>query len=306
MTARNEPLPARRTKSAETGGFAAYALVLSAGICWGVIGLFNRNLTALGFTSTGLVVLRNIGAAALLALALLVMDRSLFRIQLRHIPFFLGSGVVSLLFFTLCYFRSQQINSLALAAILMYTAPAFVMLMSAPIFKDRITGKKLLALAVAFLGCVLASGIIGGALELTATGLLLGLGSGVFYASYSVFARMAMRHYRSLTVTFYTFLVAALGSLVLLAFGAVDYKAAEWNATALLHLAGLLAVGTVAPYILYTKGLERIGDGGKASILASIEPVVAAFVGVLAFGEPLGLGTVGGLVCILISVFILR
>ena len=287
--------------------YAAYALVLAAGACWGVIGLFNRNLTALGFTSAaGLVVLRNSGAAALLGFVLLVTDRSAFRIKLRHLPCFLGSGIVSLLFFTLCYFRSQQLNSLALAGILLYTAPAFVMLMSVPIFGDRITGKKLLALAVAFCGCVLASGLIGGELKLTAAGLLLGLGSGLFYASYSIFARMAMKHYRSLTVTFYTFVVAGLGSLALPASGAVSYDAAAWNGTAALHLAGLLVVATVAPYILYTKGLERLGDGGKASILASIEPVVAAFTGVLAFGEPLGFGTAGGLVCILISVFILR
>ena len=288
------------------GDFSACALVLAAGACWGVIGLFNRNLSALGFTAAGLVALRNAGAAVLLGFVLLVTDRSAFRIKLRHLPCFLGSGIVSLLFFTLCYFRSQQLNSLALAAILLYTAPAFVMLMSAPIFKDRITGKKLLALAVAFLGCVLASGLIGGELKLTATGLLLGLGSGLFYASYSIFARMAMKHYPSLTVTFYTFVVAGLSSLALPALGAVNYDTATWNGAAALCIAGLLVIATVAPYILYTKGLERIGDGGKASILASIEPVVAAFVGVLAFGEPLGLGTIGGLVCILVSVFILR
>lgn len=288
--------------------YAACALVLAAGACWGVIGLFNRNLAALGFTSAGLVVLRNAGAAVLLGLALLVTDRGLFRIRLRHLPCFLGSGIVSLLFFTLCYFRSQQVNSLALAAILLYTAPAFVMLISAPVFQDKITGKKLLALAAAFLGCVLASGVVhsGGAPALTAAGLLPGLGSGVFYASYSIFARMAMKHYRSLTVTFYTFAVAGLGSLGLILSGAVNYDAAVWNGTAALHIAGLLVIATAAPYILYTRGLERIGDGGKASILASIEPVVAAFTGVLAFGEPLGPGIIGGLVCILASVLILR
>ena len=294
------------TKTNGIRNYLPYALVLAAGICWGVSGLFNRRLTALGISSTGVVIVRNIGAAALLALALALTDRSAFRIRPRHLPYFLGSGIISLLIFTLCYFRSQQVNSLALAAILMYTAPAFVVLLSVPIFRDRITGKKLLALAIAFGGCVLASGVVGGTLDLSLEGLLLGLGSGVFYASYSIFARMAMRHYKSLTVTFYTFFVAALGSLVLLAFGAADYSAVRWDGSAFGNIAGLLVVSTVAPYLLYTKGLEGLGDAGKASILASIEPVVAAFVGVLAFGEPLGLGTVGGLVCILISVFILR
>lgn len=286
--------------------YTAYLLVLAAGCCWGSTGLFNRHLTALGLTSTGIVILRNTGTALILAVALLVIDRSLFRIRLRHLPFFLGSGIISLLIFTLCYFRSQQINSLALAAIMMYTAPAFVVLLSVPIFKDRVNGKKLIALVLAFAGCVLAGGVLGGSFSLTLEGLLLGLGSGLFYASYSIFARLAMQYYRSLTITFYTFLVAAAGSMLLLAFGAADYGAAQWTMEAALHLAGLLVIGTVAPYLLYTTGLQGIGDGGKASILASVEPVVAAFIGVLAFGEPLGIGTIGGLACILISVWILR
>ena len=282
-------------------------LVLAAGISWGCTGLFNRHLNALGFPPSAVVVLRNCGAAVLLTLVLLLTDRGAFRIRGRHLPYFLGSGIVSLLIFTLCYFRSQQVNSLALAAILMYTAPAFVMLLSAPLFHEAVTGKKLLALALAFLGCALAGGVLeGGGPSLTAEGLLLGLGSGIFYASYSIFARMAMRHYGAMTVTFYTFVVAGLGSLVLTALGVADFTQAQWGAPAARNLLGLLVIGTVAPYLLYTKGLEGLGDGGKASILASIEPVAAAFVGVLAFGEPLGLGSIGGLICILVSGLILR
>ena len=40
-----------------------------------------------------------------------------------------------------------------------------------------------------------------------------------------------------------------------------------------------MVVSTVLPYLLYTAGLARI-DSGKAAILASVEPVVAALVGV--------------------------
>ena len=68
---------------------------------------------------------------------------------------------------------------------------------------------------------------------------------------------------------------------------------------------GLVVVSTVLPYIFYTKGLAGL-DSGKAAILASIEPVTAALVGVLAFGEPMSVSVILGLVCILISVYILR
>ena len=66
-----------------------------------------------------------------------------------------------------------------------------------------------------------------------------------------------------------------------------------------------MLLSTVTPYILYTKGLANV-ESGKASIMASIEPVIASLVGTLVFGEPFGLAALLGLACILACVYILR
>lgn len=55
-----------------------------------------------------------------------------------------------------------------------------------------------------------------------------------------------------------------------------------------------MLLSTVAPYILYTKGLANV-ESGKASIMASIEPVVGTLVGTLVFGEPISAGVFLGL-----------
>ena len=68
---------------------------------------------------------------------------------------------------------------------------------------------------------------------------------------------------------------------------------------------GLIVISTVLPYLLYTNGLAKV-ESGKASILASLEPVVASFVGILAFGEPVSLMVFLGLGCILACVYVLR
>ena len=106
-------------------GYFAMVCILIAGSLWGCLGLFNRHLSALGIAPETVVMLRNLGACLILGLIFLVYDRSIFRIRLRHLPIFLCSGLISILFFTLCYFRSQQVSSLAVAAILLYTAPTF-------------------------------------------------------------------------------------------------------------------------------------------------------------------------------------
>ena len=278
--------------------------ILVAGIAWGMIGLFNRHLLAGGFSPSTIVLTRNFGGFLLMTLLFALMDRSIFRIKLRHLPYFLGTGVVSVVLFTLLYFSCQEQCSLAVAAILLYTAPAFVMLMSAVIFHESITKQKLLALAVAFLGCAAVSGVLQGGLTVTMGGLLMGLGSAFFYALYSIFARFALRHYQPLTVTYYTFVCAGSASLFV-GDGAAVLSLLANAPSMLLLVLGLVVVSTVLPFVLYTKGLSQV-ESGKASILASVEPVAAAIIGIIAFGEPLSLSVALGLGCILASVYILR
>lgn len=277
--------------------------ILLAGSFWGLIGIFNRNLYAVGLSSTSVVVVRNIGGLILLALVLLIWDRSVFQIKLRHLPYFFGTGIVSILLFTLCYFTSQQLSSLAVAAILLYTAPAFVVILSAILFKDKLTKGKIIALVLAFLGCTCVSGIWSGRFSVTVLGLLLGIGSGFFYGLYSIFGRYALMHYRPLTVTFYTFLFAGVGSVFLVR--PDELRMCVQTPRPILLIIGLVIISTVLPYILYTRGLSEI-DSGKASILASIEPIVAAFIGILVFNEPISFMVFLGLICILLSVYILK
>ena len=232
------------------------------------------------------------------------ISRSIFRVRLRHLPIFVGTGVGSVLMMTLFYFRSQQESSLAAAAILLYTAPTFVMILSALLFKDRITKQKLAALIIAFLGCSFVTGIWSGGLDVSPFGLAVGLASGLSYSLYTIIGRYGLEHYQPFTVTFYSLLFAGIGSLFF--WNAQEMAVIAASPKGLLLSLGLMLFSTVLPYLLYTKGLSALGDSSKASILASVEPVVAAIVGILAFGEPMTIGVLLGLACILISVYILR
>lgn len=282
--------------------YLPHGCVLAAGILWGLIGLFNRALMAAGLSVGGIVLVRNLGGFLLLGLVLLCFQPAAFRIRLKHLPIFFGTGVVSVLLFTLCYFSCQKLCSLAVAAALLYTSPAFVVLLAALLWKDKLTGRKLLALAVAILGCTLVTGLWSGGQRVTAWGAALGVASGFFYGLYSIFGHYALQHYSPMTVTFYTFAFAGLGALF-------TAKPAELQAcfsqpgTPWLAL-GLVVICTVGPYLLYTRGLAAL-DSGKAAILASIEPAAATLVGILVLGEPGDAGALLGLLCILASVYLL-
>ena len=215
-----------------------------------------------------------------------------------------------------------------MASILLYTAPSFVVILSAILWKEPITKRKALALALTLFGCASVCGVTetlfsggnaaggGDALTVTLPGILLGLGAGFFYALYSIFGRYALAHYDSMTVTVWTFLFAGPASLLFLpvsrlsaglsaSSGQAALSAILLSPRTLLLSAGLVLFSTVLPYIFYTRGLAKV-EAGKASIMASLEPVVASLAGVILFHEPADLWTLCGIVCVLAGVWILR
>ena len=245
------------TQTQKKAPLGACASILLSAALWGIIGLWNRRLMAGGFSPTDIVVVRNFGGMVLLAGIFAVKDRSVFRVKREHLKYFFGTGIVSVLLFTVCYFNCQKLCSLAVASILLYTAPSFVVLLSALLWKEPVTKKKLLALLLTLVGCALVCGLFSGGLTVTLTGVLLGLGAGFFYALYSIFGRYALAHYSSMTVTVWTFLFAGPASQVLVP-GSRTLGPALARPDMWLTAAGLVVFSTVLPYIFYTKGLSRV------------------------------------------------
>lgn len=276
--------------------------ILSGAALWGIIGLWNRVLLAAGLSPLDIVFLRNFGGMTLLSLYFLVRDRSVFHVDRACIPYFFGTGVVSVVLFTACYFSCQKLCSLSVASVLLYTAPSFVVLLSAALWREAVTRRKLLALGLTLCGCALVCGLFSGGMTVTVTGVLYGLGAGFFYALYSVFGRYALASASAMTVTVWTFLFAGTASLCLLRPGRMT---ALSEPRTLAAAAGLVVFSTVLPYLLYTAGLART-EAGKASIMASLEPVVASLTGALVFHEPLSLTGVLGVALVLSGVCILR
>ena len=278
--------------------------VLAAGVCWGVISLFVRALSAAGLSPLQIAFLRLALSALIFFPVLALRDLGKLHIRLRDIWMFVGTGVVSLVLFYSLYFYATIHSQASVAVVLLYTSPIFVLLLSAVLFKERITRMKLLCLGMTVLGCTLVSGVFGASYKLTIRVLLAGLGSGFFYALYTIFARFALERYDSTTVTAYTFLLGALGSLPLGGpVGSVRILAA--SPALLLPLLGICLVSTVLPYLLYTWGLQRM-DSGRAAILAAVEPLVGAVLGMAAYGEPHDAAKLAGIALILAAILLLN
>ena len=280
-------------------------MIVIAACFWGSMGIFVRRLSGFGFDPIQIVSIRVTLGALIFYLFLLIREQSGSRISLRDIPLFLGLGLGRVLFFTVCYFSAITIMPLSTAAILLYTSPIWIMLMSAMFFHEQIDGRKILALILAFAGCVLVSGVSGDGITLT--GLLLGLGSGIGYGLYSILGTIALRRYSPYTVTTYTFILAAAGSwLICRPADMLSKFFAASDLAGLVFLCFLTALVTaVIPFLSYTLGLQTV-EASKAGIIATIEPVVATIIGMICFSESLTVLSGTGILLILFAVMILN
>ena len=287
----------------EKKGYLGDILIIIAGLFWGSMGIFVRHLNDLGFSSIQVACLRLTTAGILFALILLIKDRKGFKIALRDIPLFLALGLVSILFFTCCYFTAIRLMTMSTAAILLYTSPIWVMVLAIIFLKEKFTIQKLIALILAFAGCVLVSGFGG---KVTVVGILVGLGSGLGYGLYSIFGTFALKKYSPYTVTCYTFLIAGLGSIfVSNPVDLVSKISTIENKPALFGFVLLTAVVTaVIPFLLYTLGLN-ITTAGKAAVLATVEPAAATLFGFFVMKETVGPVAIAGILLVFAAIIVL-
>ncbi|MCQ6274774.1 EamA family transporter [Bacillus sp. V3B] len=282
----------------------AWLLIGVGASLWGIIGVFVTYLYEMGFSPIQVVAIRALSATFFLVFYVLLKNRQLLKIKVSDSKYFIGTGIFSIVLFNWCLFSAIEETSISIASILLYTAPTFVTILSRLIFKELLTTRKVLALIITFIGCSFVIGILPNTNEsISLYGFILGLGSGLFYAFYSIFGTFALRKYHSLTVTVYTFLFAAI---------AVTPFSGLWvvapffsNIKVWIYIIGLGFLSTMLPFIFYTKGLNTI-ESSRASIIATIEPVVASLVGFFVFQETLNVWQYFGILMVIASVIIVQ
>ncbi len=282
-----------------------YLYVLLAAVLWGTAGIFVRSATDVALTEMQLVFGRAIFTSLILAVIISIKDRSLFKILLKDLYIFALAGLFSIVLFNFSYYTTMRLSTLSVAAVLLYTAPFFVVVLSLILFGERLNIKKAVSCLVAFLGCCFVSNVFDSANRISGKALFFGLLTGFGYALYTIFGNILLkRGYKTLSITFYIFLFAAIFTLpfINIAETAV-YTIKTPKALFIVFLMALF--NTVLPYIFYTNGLTGVATS-TAPIIAMIEPVVATIVGAALFEEPLTVSGVVGILLVLISVTILN
>lgn len=260
-------------------------LPILAGIMFGSTGIFVRTLTENGVDSTTLLFLRFSIAIIYLILAILLTDRSLFKIDKSDTPLFILCGLC-ILGLNLCYNHSINSVPLSLAAILLSTAPVFVLIFEYFTFGEKITSIKVLCVILVLIGCTLVTGLLEeNSIDVSLIGIIAGIISAIFWAIYSVSSRKSIdmgRH--TFTILLYSLITI---TIVTIPFTNFTQIANFINLNVTYNILFLLLHSLVSfalPYILITISLNHL-DAGTAVILSSGEPIAALLFGMIFYLE---------------------
>jgi len=275
------------------------ALVIGSAVCFGTLGVFGKVAYRVGLTTPQLLSYRFGLAALLLWAAAIVMHQRLpSRRYVLGLVVMGGAGYVAQ---SASYFNALHYIPASTTALLLYTFPVVVTLLAALLFKESLTLMKLVALALSVVGTVL---VVRAQLHAAPTiGIILGLGSALFYSAYILFGSRLLPGLPPVSATA-TIMTSA--AVVWFLYASVSGQlAVRWTVPQVALLGGFAILGTTIPVLTFILGLPLVG-ASRAAILSTFEPASTVLLAVIILGETAGpLQWLGGAL-ILASVIVLE
>lgn len=271
-----------------------YVYIVLAAACWALIGPVSRLAFAEGVEPLEVAFWRALLGSGFFGVHVAVSRAA--RVARADLPAMVAFGLLGVSLFYGGYQLAVERGGAALAAVLLYTAPAWVALMSTFWLGERLTPRTGAAVALT-LGGVAGIALGGeGPLRLSAGALGWGLVAGWCYALYYPFGKRYFARYAPAAVYAYALPIGALGLVPFVGFA--PKSAVAWGA-----ILWLSVVSTYLAYLFYGLGLQRL-TATRASIVATLEPVIAAAVAFLWWEERFGLRGYVGAVLILTGVLL--
>ena len=281
-------------------------LVLTAGILWGVCGTVAQYLFHYaGFTPEWVVVIRLLVAGMiLLLLSAIKGEHKLHSIwkDRKDVKSLLLFSILGLLAVQYTFFMAIKHSNAATATVLQYLTPVIITCYFTLISKKLPSKKDILAVALAVLGTFLIAteGNLH-RLSISVNALLWGIGSAFALAFYTLLPRKLLPKWGSSLVLGWAMLI---GGICFSFYNPPWMFTGEWSVYAIFAIIFIIIFGTIVPFICYLESMKYI-RATEVSVLASIEPVAAAFVSILWLEVTFGMAEWLGTMCIISTVFIL-
>ena len=275
--------------------------ILITGIIWGFIGYFVKELSLMGATSQ-LITFYRVFFAFIFAfiVALIMYGPKAFILTREQLFWCFLDGLLTQGIFNYCYSICVDKSGVAIAAVLLYTSPVFNAIISYIAFKEKLGFKRNIILVINMIGCIVAATALDLSLKtVSILGILMGLLSGLTYGASPVLGKYANKNPNLFIVIAYNELFASLFVLFFLKpFKNVEIISTKMWIYGIMY--GVFITGFA--YMFYYDGVKKMTELSIVPVIASVEVVVAAFVGVLIYREPLNIINYTGIAIVIISI----
>lgn len=266
-----------------------YLFMLLAAASWALIGPVSKVAQLAGLSPVEIAFWRALIGGGLFAVHALLLRQTPPRGRDLGGVMLFGLAGVSL--FYLSYQLAVAYGGAALASVLLYTAPAWVVAGSLLFLRQPVGRAQLILVAMTLLGVLLLSWPQQG-FGVSLAGVGWGLASGLTYALYYIYGKLQFTKYPPTVLFALALPVGALGLLPWVSF--TPKSAVVW-----WSLLTLSFVSTYLAYWFYSLGLRRL-EATRASLVATLEPVLASLLAFVWWGERFSpLGYVGAALIIL-------
>jgi len=281
----------------------AVSAVIIGAILWGFIGFFSRNLYDEGFTPMQVAFTRMLIGTIVLSIGLIIFDRECFKIHKKDLWIFVFFGVFKILS-DLFLFKAQVLIHLSLSTVLQLTSPYWVLLFSVFLFGEKITARKVTAICMAFVGCILVTGVLSENVNFDMLGVSFAILSGISYATYTTGTKVLMnRGYSANTTLFFIFLISTIICIPFSDVTGIPALVVDWEVVGNLLAMGVLM--TLVPYYLQIYALKYISPV-SVNVIGLLEVAAAVTVGMVMYDETLGWVNIIGMVLIPLSIVIMN
>lgn len=278
--------------------------IIIAGIIWGFIGFFVKELSNLGASSELIAFFRVFFAFIFASIVSLILYKpKSFFITRQQLFWCIVDGITTQGIFNIAYAICVEKSGVAIAAILLYTSPVFNAIISYLAFKEKMGLWRCLVIVINMIGCIIAATALDFNFQvLSIVGLLMGLLSGLTYGASPVLGKYANRNPNVFIVIAYNELFASLFLLIFTRpFSSVQNISTKMWIYGIIY--GVLITGIA--YMFYYDGVKRLSEVSIIPVLASIEVVVAAFIGVMLYKEPLNYVNYIGIIVVIFSIIVM-
>lgn len=298
--------PTPKTQNAPGITLRGYILVMVSTMLMSTTAIFIKILLVdYNMEPLSLAFWRVLIVSSALALGLFLFKRAWFKIQRRHLVYFILMGVLGVGLHQLLWVNSVRLNGAGVATVLVYIQPTIVALISVRALGETFDRNKALALTLSLIGIVLVAQIYKPeTLNLNLWGLIFGIGTAFTWAAYALLGRYTAVRYPAWTSLFYAFFFGALFLLPLQIFAENPLSlGAQWGGWAILFF---LSLGpTLSGFGLYTIGLSQV-PASVVTLIGTLEPVFTIVTAYFLFNERLDTAQIVGAGLILFSVILLR